>query len=33
MASAGVPNAEHRKALIEYLQRNDPIDKRGTSAK
>jgi hypothetical protein len=28
-----VPDAEHRKAIIEYLQRNDPIDKRGTSAK
>lgn len=34
MAFPGIPDAEHRKAIIEYLQRNDPIDKRGiTSAK
>jgi cytochrome c len=33
MAFPGIPDAEHRKAIIEYLQRNEPIDKRGTSAK
>lgn len=33
MAFPGVADAEHRKAIIEYLQRNEPIDKRGTSAK
>lgn len=32
MAFAGVPDAEHRQAIIEYLQRNEPIDKRGMSA-
>jgi cytochrome c2 len=33
MAFAGVADAEHRKAIIEYLQRNDSIDKRGASGK
>jgi cytochrome c len=33
MAFPGVPDAEHRQAIIEYLQRNEPIDKRGISAK
>ncbi|MDY6945862.1 MAG: PQQ-dependent sugar dehydrogenase [Pseudomonadota bacterium] len=33
MAFPGVSDAEHRKAIIEYLQRNEPIDKRATSAK
>ncbi|HEY0682628.1 MAG TPA: PQQ-dependent sugar dehydrogenase [Steroidobacter sp.] len=32
MGFPGIPDAEQRKALIEYLQRNEPIDKRGTSA-
>lgn len=29
MAFPGVPDAEHRKALIEYLKKSEPIDKRG----
>jgi cytochrome c2 len=34
MAFPGVPDAEHRKALIEYLKKSEPIDKRaGVSAK
>jgi len=28
MAFPGVPNAEHRKAIIEYLKKSEPIDKR-----
>ena len=32
MAFPGVADPEHRKAIIEYLQRSEPIDKRGTSA-
>lgn len=30
MAFPGIPDAGHRKAIIEYLQRNQPVDKRGT---
>jgi cytochrome c len=33
MAFAGVADPAQRKAIIEYLQRNEPIDKRGASAK
>lgn len=33
MAFPGVADAEHRQAIIEYLQLNEAIDKRGTSGK
>lgn len=33
MGFPGIADAEHRQAIIEYLQRNEPIDKRGMSAK
>jgi cytochrome c len=29
MAFPGVSDAEHRKAIIEYLMKSEPIDKRG----
>lgn len=29
MAFPGVPDAAHRQAIIEYLQKSEPIDKRG----
>ncbi|HEY0943415.1 MAG TPA: PQQ-dependent sugar dehydrogenase [Steroidobacter sp.] len=33
MAFPGIVDAEHRKAIIEYLQRNERIDKRGIATK
>jgi aldose sugar dehydrogenase len=32
MAFPGIPDAEHRQAIIEYLQKNEPIDKRGITS-
>jgi cytochrome c len=33
MAFPGVPDAKQRHAIIEYLQKNEPIDMRGISAR
>lgn len=33
MAFAGIADADHRKAIIEYLQRNERIDQRGIVTK
>lgn len=33
MAFPGVPDAAHRKAIIEYLQKSEPIDKRNVLAR
>lgn len=32
MAFPGIPDAEHRKAIIEYLRKNEPVDKRGITS-